>query len=281
MKLAVLADIHGNYTALHTISEHIEAWQPDAVVVAGDIVNRGPRPVECLQFVREKQQKQGWLTVRGNHEDYVIACGQTDAPLHGPQYDIFRTGYWTYEKLNGHTDSLAAMPFQQRLPAPDGSEIRITHASMRGNRDGIYPETSDQHLRRQIQPPPPLLCVGHTHRPLVRAIDDTLVVNVGATGLPFDGDTRAAYGQLAWQRGQWSARIVRLPYDREQAKQDFFDSGFMEESGAFAPLILDEFYTAQSRLYQWAEKYQNPVLEGALTIEEAVARFMEELGCGQ
>jgi predicted phosphodiesterase len=277
MKLAVLADIHANVVALQCVAEHIETWRPDTVVVAGDIVNRGPRPVECLRFVQKKQQTHGWYTVRGNHEDYVISCSQPDAPRNGPEFDIVRTGYWTYRQLNANVAALAAMPFQQSLGAPDGSEARITHASMRGNRDGIYPETTDDELRRQIQPPSPLLCVGHTHRPLVRKIDKTLVVNVGAAGLPFDGDPRASYARLIWQAGEWQVEIVRLDYDRQQAEQDFYASGFMEESGALAPLILNEFRTARSRLYQWAAQYEAAVLAGKITIEKSVENFLAPL----
>jgi putative phosphoesterase len=277
MKLAVLADIHANYPALQTVAEHIAAWQPDKVVVAGDVINRGPRPLDCLGFVQEKQKNQGWLTTRGNHEDYVISCSRPDAPHCGPEYEIYRTGYWTHQQLKGQVDSLAAMPFQQSFWTLDGNEVRITHASMRGNRSGIYPETSDAELRQQIEPPPRLLGVGHTHRPLVRQIDGTLVVNVGAVGLPFDGDPRASYGQLTWQQGEWSVKIVRLDYDRQQTEQDFYESGFMKESGALAPLILNEFHTARSRLYQWAEKYEAAVLGGEVTIEESVEEFLAKL----
>jgi predicted phosphodiesterase len=230
--------------------------------------------VECLRFVQEKQQNHGWLTTRGNHEDYVISCNDPDAPHCGPQYDIHRTGYWTYQQLNGNVASLEAMPFQQSLTAPNGSEARITHASMRGNRDGIYPETTDEELRQQIQPAPNLLCVGHTHRPLVRQIDGTLVVNTGAAGLPFDGDRRASYAQLTWQQGKWNAKVIRLDYDRQQTEQDFYQSGFMTESGALAPLILNEFHTARSRIYQWAEKYEAAVLAGEMTIEKSVEEFL-------
>ena len=276
MKLAVLADIHANFAALQTVAEHIEAWRPDLVIVAGDVVNRGPRPMECLRFVQNKQQTQGWLTVRGNHEDYVIRYTQPDSPT-GLKFEIYRNAYWTYQQLDGDVSALETMPFQQSFCAPDGQEICVTHASIRGNRDGIYLETSDEELRQQIQPQARLFCVGHTHRPLVRRIDGTLVVNVGAAGLPFGGDNRACYGQMIWQQGQWQAEIVRLDYDRPQTERDFFDSGFMAEGGALAPLIMDEFHTAQSRLYQWTEKYQARVLGGEIMLEESVRGFLREL----
>ena len=56
MKIAVLADIHGNMPALERVAAHIESWEADQVIVAGDVVNRGPLPRTCLQFVEERQQ---------------------------------------------------------------------------------------------------------------------------------------------------------------------------------------------------------------------------------
>lgn len=277
MKLAVLADIHANFVALQTVTAHIEAWQPDRVVVAGDIINRGPRSSECLRFVQAKQETAGWLVVGGNHEDYVISHSQPDAPRCGPAFEVHRHSYWTYRQLDGQTPALATMPFQQSLTAPDGSEVRIVHASMRGNRDGIYPKTTDEELRQKIRPGPPLLCVGHTHLPLVRRIDGTLVVNVGSAGLPFDGDTRPSYAQLSWRRGEWQIEIVRLDYDRPAAERDLFQTDFFEGSGPLAWVILNELRTARSRLFHWTAQYQARVLAGELTMEDSVQQFLAEL----
>ena len=72
MKLAVIADVHSNWRALQAVAADIERWQADRVVVAGDVINRGPRPVECLDFVLKMQRERGWRLVLGNHEEYVI-----------------------------------------------------------------------------------------------------------------------------------------------------------------------------------------------------------------
>lgn len=280
MKLAVLADIHGNYSALQTVTEHIEQWQPDAVVFAGDIVNRGPRPSECLHFVQEKCRQKGWQTVRGNHEDYVIGYDQPETRPVGIELEIFQSAHWTYQQLGCNVSTLKAMPLYVDITAPDGNTVRVTHASMRNNRNGIFPKTTDDELRDKIQtpdhPPPPLLCVGHTHWPLIRSIDDTLVVNVGSAGLPFDGDHRAAYGQLTWHRGQWQAEIIRLDYDRRQAEQDFYDSGYLEGGGILTRLIIDEFHIARPHLFRWMHDYYPLTVNGDLTIEEAVINYLSE-----
>ena len=277
MKLAVLADIHANFTALQAVAAHIEAWQPDAVVADGDIVNRGPRSRACLEFVQAKQQESGWCVVRGNHEDYVISLDAPDTPRSGPWFELYRPVYWAYNQLGGDVSALKKMPFALSLWTEDGSEARITHASMSGIRDGVFPEMPDETLRRKITPPPPLLCVAHTHLPLIRQIDNTLVVNVGSVGLPFDGDTRASYGQLVWKNGAWQAEIIRLKYNLQQAERDFYETGFIEGGGPLAKMILDELHNARSLMYHWTLQYKDAVLSGQITMAESVDRFMRSV----
>jgi putative phosphoesterase len=275
MKLAVMADIHANLRALQAVTDHLEKWQPDRVIVAGDIVNRGPRPLECLQFVQDKQPAENWQVVIGNHEEYVIHHSLPDAPRSGAQFQIYQTSYWTYGKLNGDVSALKAMPYHVTLTELLGL-IHVTHASMRGTRDGILPHVSDDQLRKQIDPRAAVFCVGHTHLPLVRQIDQTLVVNCGAVGLPFDGDPRAAYAQIEWRGDQWQAKIIRLEYDRAQADRDFDESGFMDQSGAFGPLIRRELHMARSSLMEWSTEFEPPVLNGEISIEESVRRFLND-----
>jgi predicted phosphodiesterase len=285
MRIAVLADIHANIVALRTAAEHFERWQPDRVIVLGDLVNRGPRPAECLQFVVAKVEEEGWLLVRGNHEDYVISQADPEAPKSGPVFDVHRASYWTYQKLSCDVSDLEAMPFQQSLVDPLGGEVRFVHASMQGNRIGIYPETSESELDKKISTdnslksikPPNLLCVGHTHRPLIRKRRNTLVVNAGSTGLPFDGDTRLAYARLQFFQGTWQARIVRLEYDLAQAERDFYESGYLNGGGPLVKVVLHELRTASSQLYFWAEKYQYLALAGDISMQFAVSQYLQNL----
>ncbi len=284
MKIAVIADPHANLVALKTAVEHIEAWKPDAVLVAGDIVNRGPRPKECLALILEKARTEGWRIVRGNHEDYVIDQARPGAPRDGPAAQVHQASIWTCSQLGFDVSALISMPFQQSMFGPDGREIRLVHASMLGNRDGVYPETTDEDLRKKIAPAGSSLaafCTGHTHRSLVRSLDGTLVVNAGSSGLPFDGDRRLAYARLTFQRGVWQAEIVRLAYDIAAEQQDFYDNGYLEGGGPLVRLVQIELQTARSMLFNWAIKYQNRALAGEISVEESVSRYLQELGESQ
>ena len=227
--------------------------------------------------MQSRQRSDGWLVVRGNHEDYVIGVARPEKPHTHAQREFFAPVYYTYRQLNGDVSALDAMPTALSLTAPDGGEIRITHASMHSRRRGIFPNMPDDTLRPLISPPPALFCVGHTHQPLVRRLDGCLVVNAGSVGLPFDGDTRAAYARLTFHRRRWHAEIVRLPYDLRRAERDFFETGFIEGGGPLAGLILDELQHARSLMYAWTKEYEASILSEAITVAEAVSRFMAAL----
>lgn len=278
MKVAVISDIHANLPALETVFENIEAWEPDQVFVAGDIINRGPRPEECLNLILEKEKSNGWKLIMGNHEDYVISHSQLTTSYNDPAFEVHRASYWTYQKLNYDVSQLSKMPFQQEIYQFDRVEARIVHASMRGNRDGIYPETSDDELELQIGQPPALFCVGHTHRPLIRKIGKTLVVNAGSVGLPFDGDRRLSYAQLIHKRGKWDAKIIRLEYDLKAAENDFYLTGYIEEAGPLSKLVLIELMYAKSQLYNWARLFQSRALKGEISMHESVGKYLTYQG---
>ncbi|MGH2537048.1 MAG: metallophosphoesterase family protein [Candidatus Promineifilaceae bacterium] len=277
MKIAVLADIHSNFAALEAAAADVEAWRPDQVIVAGDVVNRGPRPAECLAFVLERQAAAGWLLVRGNHEDYVLYHARPEAPRQGPRFELRRDSYWTYCRLDGRVEALAAMPFQVSLAGPGGGELRAVHASMRHNRDSIFPDTPHAELRPRIAPAPAVLCVGHTHIPFVERVDDTLLVNVGSAGLPFDRDWRAAYARLTWDRSGPQAEIHRLEYDRQRAERDYIASGFLDRAGPLARLMRLELRQARSHLHQWARRFEAAVLADEIRLAAAVDEYLAGL----
>lgn len=286
MKLAVLADIHANLAALEEIAAHIDHWQPDAVLVNGDTVNRGPRPRECWEFVRQRRAagRPPWVILKGNHEEYVLAHGQPRPHLKAAEVQIFRTSEWAYQQLGpGYISELDCLPFALELDEDVGWQAlptakaiaRCTHGSMLGIRDGIYLKTPDNTLRKQIgENCPTLFAVGHTHQPLIRQIDQTLVVNVGAVGLPFDGDWRACYAQLTRHRHEWHATVMRREYDRTRTEHDYEDNGFLQNGGPLCRLMLRELQIARGQLHSWAQAYEAQVMADELTVAESVEAFL-------
>ena len=275
MKIAVFADVHSNLDALETVLDHLDRWRPDRVLVGGDIINRGPYPRACTERVLGRAEAEGWGVIRGNHERYVLNYGDGNWPDAGPEYDIQKHAKWTYDQLDGLVEPLAVLPVQWDMTDDYGNELRMVHASMLGDRRGIFPDDPDEALREKIAPPPAVLVAGHTHRPLIRTVDDTLVVNVGAVGAPFDRDPRAGYARLTLSEGSWRAEIIRLEYDREQAIAGFHDCGYLEESGDFARLILAEFREARSLIPGWYRAHERQVMHGEMTLKASVDLYLE------
>ena len=47
-KIAIISDIHGNYTALKTVLEDINKKEIKDIYCLGDVIGKGTRPNECL-----------------------------------------------------------------------------------------------------------------------------------------------------------------------------------------------------------------------------------------
>ena len=63
VRILLIADIHSNWPALRAIQESF-----DVCLFLGDLVDYGPDPVPCIDWVRQNVQ----ASVRGNH-DHAVA----------------------------------------------------------------------------------------------------------------------------------------------------------------------------------------------------------------
>lgn len=278
MKIAVLSDIHGNISALETAVADIEQWQPDQVVVNGDVVNRGPRSDACLEIILEKHHNDGWHLIKGNHEAYLLTCIASDAPQPGPQKEMNRFAYWACDQLGKEVvATFANWPDVFCWLASDGSEFRVTHAGMGDNRRGIFSRQSEAEMKEIASPLPAVFVTAHTHEPLMRHIEGSQIVNIGSVGAPFDGDRRLSYGRFQWHKETgWKSEIVRRPYDFSQIEKDYITSGFLKEAGPFAQMMLVELRRAGGLVFRWARRYQEPLLAGEIGIEESVRLLLRD-----
>jgi putative phosphoesterase len=276
MKVAILSDIHANYRALETVINHVENWNPDVVIVAGDTINRGPRSSCCLKVIEEKRNNHGWHVIKGNHEDYVLERGQPSNPERMAAYNLDQPVQFAYNQISRKLPVIQNMPDEISLDLSPHGDIRVRHGSMKNNRDGIYPENSDSNLMRKISPAPKIFLTGHTHRPFLRNLNGCLILNAGSVGLPFDGDRRASYGQLIYQDDCWDGKIIRLDYNTKAAESDFYTYGFVDEGGPLVDLIRFELQSGYGQLYQWAIQYNQLILNQDMTVCEAVEAFLKK-----
>jgi predicted phosphodiesterase len=272
MQIAVLADIHGNLPALEAVAAEIDRLKPDLVFVAGDFQNRGPNPREVTEFVANS----GWTLLRGNHEDYVIRQSQKSAIQDGTDYYSWLPARWTADLTRDFVESIKQLPIATTLIGPDRLSITVAHGSPRSNNEGFFPTTTEAKAKEMIgDNPPALLCVGHSHLPLVRQVNTTLLVNVGAVGFPFDGDRRASFGLITWERNRWEVEIRRIEYALEKVVKEFERVNFYQGAGPLSHLIRRELESARPHLTPFEYLFGPPLREGRLSIQKAVGTYMK------
>jgi len=270
MRIAVISDIHSNLAALEAVAADIEALQPDHVIVTGDFKSRGPEPLPVLKRLWEWK----WPLLRGNHEDYVLGQAGSNQATDPTDMALWRPARWTAEQTYEYHEQVAALPLHLTLQDPQGNDLFFTHGSPRRNNEGIYPSTSDEALADMLSGVnASVVCVGHTHHSLIRHSGDTLVVNVGSVGLPFNGDWRAQYGILSFENGAWKAELRAIEYDRQRTIDAFERSGFLKNGGPMTTLILDELIDSRPYLGGFIALYADQVRSGILTLEEAIEAY--------
>ncbi|SCZ62068.1 metallophosphoesterase family protein [Thiohalomonas denitrificans] len=274
MKLAVISDIHGNLPALEAVLEDLEQWQPDEVIINGDLINRGTYSRACLRRIGSRQPRAHFL--KGNHETFVLACADHPREPGNPHFELRRFAHWTVDQLGAALSEVRVWPDQLDLTDRDGGSVHVTHGTRLGNRDGIRPETEARELTDKLGDARDLFITSHTHRPLIRRHDGMLVVNTGSVGSPFDRDPRAAYGRFHFFSGRWVAEIVRVEYDRERAERDFEESGFLQLGGPLAWVMLRELQLSRGLMGPWMHRYHDAVKAGQITVETAVKEFLRE-----
>ncbi|MCG6942309.1 MAG: metallophosphatase family protein [Thiohalocapsa sp.] len=276
MKVAVFSDVQAVVPALEAVIEHIDAWRPELVIMAGDLVNRGPDSGGCLTLFDAMRRSHGWLPVNGNHEAWVLRCGDT-APKSDGDRDLRRFTDWAWRQVAAQADRLRGWPDHLCLHPPGADAwLHVTHGTMAGNRDGITPGTPDESLQGKLPEGVALFVSGHTHRTHQRHTQGMDVVNVGSVGSPFDGDVRGSYGRFTWRGGRWHTELVRFPYDRERAARDFENSGFLDEGGALARLVYLEWQRAELLMSGWRCRYEQAVLRGEVSLEASVTRYLRD-----
>jgi len=130
----IVGDLHGCYNRLITQLEELQFnRQNDLLISVGDLIDRGPQSLECLDLIMEK-----WFAcVRGNHEQMAIDAltGKSDGLL------WFRNGGDWFNRLDYDQEVLAkaliakaeSLPYVIELTT-NGKTIVIAHADYPDNR---------------------------------------------------------------------------------------------------------------------------------------------------
>lgn len=251
-RIAVLADIHGNMPAFEAVLADIAAQAVHEVILAGDLVGRGPQGCAVVHRAMEL----GLRSVRGNHEDYLISFRRREVPEDWLVAEEWGCSRWMAAELDDRAMAyIEATPFT--MFASTAATVQIFHGSPNSNNEGLGPWTPREVVAKHLHgSSSQVLVCAHTHRAHIWRVDEQLAINVGSVGLPFDGDARAQYAILDDASGRWEAELRRVAWSHDALFQVYQESGFEVAGGVTAALLKHEVRTARPHLVpflRWAE----------------------------
>ncbi len=177
---------------------------------------RGPEPQACIDLLKALEP----LTVlRGNHDNKYTRFPQPGwQPNTYKKELLLRSFEYDCENIN-HADQLwlANLP-KQFLCEFEGVATEMYHATPTSLIDIVYPWATAEELEKLYQhEQTQLVLYGHSHHACVRTGKGKLIVNSGSIGLPFDGDNRASYALVDFDRQDIAVQLRRVTYDIEKA----------------------------------------------------------------
>ena len=263
MRLAVIADIHGNLDALEAVLQDLRPLGLDGLYINGDVVNRGPDSVACMRQVLDwayTDLPPPEFTL-GNHDDLMLLWQARSPALPAEWYadPFWGATAWSARQLEraGMLAPIATWPMSQRPHTPGLPQVVIAHGSPQHYREAIGTFTPPERGAELLADAGAgVLVASHIHRPMLRQVGlgqtgpreqpEGWLINTGAVGAPFDGDPRARYLLLDGEGDHWTPTICAAPYDRTGVLERFETSGLLEEGGLSALIFLEELRSARS-----------------------------------
>jgi predicted phosphodiesterase len=218
MRIAIVSDIHGNRQAFEAVLDTVDASDCQQIWCLGDLVGYGADPDACVELARDKAA----VCLAGNHDLGVLGV----LPLEQFSRGAALAAQWTRETITDQTRDYLEPLEPEKLDA----DVGLYHASPRDPVWEYVLSPLQAELCLDVQPHRVCL-IGHSHVALsfsrregdaatgeTHGADDELdleqgewLINPGSVGQPRDGDPRAAWLELDFDRR--TAVYRRVEYD--------------------------------------------------------------------
>ncbi|HVU96305.1 MAG TPA: metallophosphoesterase family protein [Puia sp.] len=226
MRIALLADIHGNTIALDAVLTDIQnRGGVDGYWIMGDFVALGPDPVGVLERISKLKDLR---VIRGNTDRYVVSGDRPSPTLQATAADpsllpalveVANTFAWTQGMITaaGYWQWLKDLPLEFTLTLPDGTPFLGVHASPgMDDGSGISPEMADDAIEKLVGATnAKLIVMGHTHLPLNNRWRGIHLVNPGAVSLTLTPDKQAHYALLSATANGYAIEHHQVGYNRQ------------------------------------------------------------------
>ena len=186
MRLAVIADIHGNDVALQVVLAHAADRAVDSYVCLGDVAATGPFPVETI----ERVAALSCPVVMGNTDDILLG-GKDETTDDDFIARILEIDMWCAAALSDvHRAHIRR--YAPTVSLGDGALLAF-HGTPASYDEKIELDASEEFLASALDRGARVYCGGHWHFQNLRRFADRFYVNPGSVGMTYDqtsGDAR-------------------------------------------------------------------------------------------
>jgi putative phosphoesterase len=225
MRVAVLADVHGNLAALEAVLAEVEAEGFDLVVSGGDVV-AGPQPKACLDRLRALGDRVRW--VMGNADREVVEAFDGALP-DDPGDVVSRMAHFAAARLDrADRDLLASF-----APTVSVAGALICHGTPASDTAIVTPRTAPDLLAEAVRGVrEPVVVGGHVHLQFLQRSGATAWVNAGSVGAPYEGAPGAFWLAL----GREAPDLRRTLYDVAAAERAVRATGYPDADDVVAAM---------------------------------------------
>jgi putative phosphoesterase len=228
-KLAIFSDIHANLPAMEAVQASIAANTFDSVYCLGDLGGYASQPNEVQELIAA----MGCPTVMGNYDEGV-GFNRDDCGCHYIKpFDVEMSNVsflWTREHTSeANKELLRGLSREIRFEA-DGKRVLLCHGSPRSTTEYLFENRSDGFLKQFVaggkdDAHADVIIFGHTHVPFHRIVEGVHFINTGSVGRPKDGDPRAGYSVISFDKGEVCCEQIRVSYNVEIATARLVKAG--------------------------------------------------------
>ncbi|MEZ4735864.1 MAG: metallophosphoesterase family protein [Caldilineaceae bacterium] len=269
MRIAILADIHGNLPAFEAVLHHLRQQAPDLIIIAGDVVIGAPDSAACWQLA----QSLACPMVRGNHERYLSDFGTAQGDP-AWQTEQFLPVQWAVAQFTAvERSAIAALPLTLALPA--APDLLVVHAGVRSDRENLPPYKADAEIAAMFPKVPQRWIVrGHDHLARAHTWREKTIITTGSVGLPMDGNTAAQYTLLDATPQGWCVYHQAVEYDVRKTLDRFAVTNYVAQTGVMGRLFLRETATATPHFVPFLRLYHQWSQETPLSLQDALDRYL-------
>lgn len=225
MKIAVLADIHGNYIALRDCVSYARSQGVDAFIFLGDYLGELAYPERTMQILYQLAAEQKCYFIRGNKEEYWLNYKKNGERGWNKGDSTTGSLLYTYNHL---TES--DLEFFQNLKISDRLEFAAMPAFMichgapfKVNQKLLEGDERTAEAIEMVDTS--LIICAHTHLQKKFTFNNKVVINPGSVGVPLLSQGKTQFMLLEDKDGTWSEEFISLPYDYEKVISELQESG--------------------------------------------------------